>query len=44
MIEAGRNVPVDIPDIIAIHVFTHFTESHSPAFKGAMVFSRKNVL
>ena len=44
MVEAGRDVPVNIPDIVAELIFTHLGESHTLAFKGRVVLSREDVL
>ena len=44
MVEAGGDVPVNIPNIVPELIFTHLGESHTLAFKGRVVLSREDVL
>ena len=44
MVEAGGDVPVNIPDIVPKLIFTHLGESHTLAFKGRVVLAREDVL
>jgi hypothetical protein len=43
VIEPGGHIPVDEADIISGGIFPHFTEAHTPAFEGAVVFSGEKV-
>jgi hypothetical protein len=42
--EASRHVPVDVTHVIAILVFPHLCESHTPTLEGGMVLTGKDVL
>jgi hypothetical protein len=43
MVEPGRHIPVDKPDVVTVLVFAHFLEQHSSPFEGAVVFAGENV-
>ena len=40
---AGSHIPVDIPDIVAVLIFSYLTESHTSPLKGRMIFAGKNI-
>src|SRR5450759_4247039 len=43
MIKAGSHIPVNTSDIITVLVFPYFTECYTPSFKGAVIFTGKNM-
>ena len=44
LVVARRNVPVNVAYVVAILIFAHFREHHSPPFEGGMIFSGEDVL
>ena len=38
------NIPVDVPYVVSILVFTYFAESHSFSLEGGMVFAREDLV
>ena len=42
-VAAGSHIPVDIPDIVAVLIFSYLTESHTSPLKGRMIFAGKNI-
>ena len=41
---SGGNIPVHIPHIVTVLIFTHFAESHPPPLECGMILSRKNLV
>jgi hypothetical protein len=44
MAEAGRNIPVDGPDIVPWLVFAHFGEFHALALERALILAGEHVV
>ena len=41
MVEAGRYIPVDKPNIISMMIFPHFLKQHTTAFKSTVILTGK---
>ena len=43
MVEPGSYIPVNATDVIAILVFPHLAECHTPTFKATVIVPRKDL-
>jgi len=44
LVEASGHIPLDVPDVVAILIFSHLAEGHTATLEGRMVFARKDVV
>ena len=42
-VEARRDIPVDVPDVVAKLILAHLAERHSPSLEGRMVLSGEDI-
>ena len=44
LVHASGDVPIDVADVVAELIFTHFAESHASTFEGRVILTSKDVI